>query len=357
MIRNAMIRGGLAAAALLATLGATPAEAQPAAEFYKGRQLTMIIGYGPGGGYDVFGRLVARHIVRHIPGDPSIVVQNMPGAGSLRAVNHLYNTAPKDGSTMGIFAGAMPLLGVLAMNPNAKFDPLKFTWLGSPSSAINDAYLMFARKDAPVQRIEDAIGANAKELVLGNTGEGSLGAEWAMLLREALGVNLRLISGYPDSAAIFLAVERNEVQGRSLDYSAVRSSRPQWLTPESPVRLVLQFGLPSRHKDFPDVPTARDFAKSDRAKQILEVAELSNSLSRPFAAPPDVPADRAKVLQDAFMKATADPAYVAESEKLRVDVSPISGEEFLARVKRLAAAPPDVLDTIRAIRAKPAKKQ
>lgn len=328
-----------------------PVSAQPAADFFKGRQLTLVVGYGPGGGYDVFGRLVARHIIRHIPGEPTIIVQNMPGAGSLRAVNFLFNTAPKDGSTFGIFAGAMPLLGILGGNSNAKFDPLKFTWLGSPSSAVNDAYLMFARKDAPVARIEDAIGDGGRELVLGNTGEGSLGAEWAILLREALGVRLRLISGYPDSAAIFLAVERGEVQGRSLDYSAVRSSRPQWLAADSPVHVILQFGLPQRHKDFPDVPMARDFAKSDRAKSLLEVAELSNSLARPFAAPPGVPADRAKILQDAFVAATRDAAYIEEAHKLKVDVSPIDGAEFLGRVKRLANASPEVLDTLRKIRA------
>jgi tripartite-type tricarboxylate transporter receptor subunit TctC len=341
----------------IAAAVAADASAQSAAEFYKGRQVVHIVGYGPGGGYDVYGRLVSRHMAKHIPGEPSVVVQNMPGAGSLRAVNYLYNTAPKDGSTFGNFAGAMPLLGVLGHNKSAKFDPLQFTWLGTPSSGVNDPYLMFGRRDAPVKKIEDAIGPNGKELLLGNTGEGSSGAQWAMVLRETMALKLRLVSGYPDSAAIFLAVERGEVQGRSLDYSAVRSSRPQWLTKDSPIQVLLQFGLGRRHKDFPDVPTAREFVKGDKATQLLEVAELSNSLSRPFAAPPGVPPDRAKVLQDAFMAATTSAEYKADAEKVRVDVSPIDGNEFLQRVKKLAAAPPEVLEVMRMLTAKKPKKK
>jgi tripartite-type tricarboxylate transporter receptor subunit TctC len=337
-------------AALMSMLAPFALHADEVSDFYKGRQVTLIIGYGPGGGYDVYGRIVARHIGRFIPGEPTVVVQNMPGAGSLVAVNHLYNTAPKDGTVVATFAREMPMMGILGGNPNAKYDPRRFTWLGSVSSSEEDAYLMFARKDAPVQKIEDAIGENAKELVLGATAQGAAGNEWAVLLRDQLGLKVRLVAGYPDSAGIFLAVERGEVQGRSLDYSAVRSSRPQWLTPDGDMRVLLQFGRQGRHRDFPNVPTAREIAKTDFAKRLIDVADLSNTLARPFAAPPDVPPARAKALQAAFMAATKDKQFLAEADKLRIETSPISGEEVLARIGRLAASSPDLLDYLRKLR-------
>ncbi len=345
----------LLAAAVLWLAAATAAFAQNAgaqdvADFYKGRQITLIVGYGPGGGYDVYGRLVARHLGRFIPGEPVVVVQNMPGAGSLVAVNHLYNSAVKDGTVIATFAREMPMLGILGGNANAKFDPRRFTWLGSASSSEEDAILMFARKDAPVQRIEDAVGDNARELVLGATGQGAAGNDWAILLRELLGLKLRIVAGYPDSNGIFLAVERGEVQGRSLDYSAVRSSRPQWLAPDSEVRVVLQFGRPGRHKDLPAVPTARDLARKEFARRLIDVADLSNTLARPFAAPPGVPAERAKAIQAAFVAATRDAHFAAEAEKMRIEISPISGDEVLARIERLAASPVDLLDYLRKLR-------
>ncbi len=337
-------------AALLALINATGARADEVADFYRGRQITLIVGYGPGGGYDLYARVVARHLGRFVPGEPAVVVQNMPGAGSLVAVNHLYNSAVKDGSVIGTFAREMPMMAILGGNANAKFDPRRFTWLGSVSSSEDDPILMLARRDAPVQRIEDAIGDNARELVLGATGQGAAGNDWAVLVRELLGVKLRIVAGYPDSNGMFLAIERGEVHGRSLDYSALRSARPQWLGPDSPVRILLQVGRPGRHKDFADVPTARDLARTDIARRVIEVADLSNTLARPFAAPPGVPMARAKALQAAFMAASRDPQFAAEAEKVRIEVSPISGDEVLARIDRLAATPAELLEQLRRIR-------
>lgn len=242
------------------------------------------------------------------------------------------------------------MMGILGGNPNAKYDPKRFTWLGTPSSSEEDAYLMFARKDAPVQKIEEAIGPGAKELVLSATAAGAAGNEWAVLLRDVLGLNVRLIAGYPDSNAQFLAVERGEVHGRSLDYSAVRSSQPQWLRPDSAVRLVLQFGRPDRHKDFPDVPTARELAKTDFARRLIEVADLSNTLARPFAAPPGVPEARAKALQAAFLAACRDPQFKVEAEKVKVEISPIGGDEVLRRIDKLSQSAPELLDYLRKLR-------
>ena len=189
-------------------LAIASARADPVAEFYKGQQVKLIVGYGTGGGYDVYGRLFARHLGRHIPGNPNVMVQNMPGAGSLRAVNFLANTAPRDGATIATFSRDMPLLAVIGHNANVRFDVRTLTWLGSSSSYANDAYFLFVRKDAVVQSIADAQRPGGPPLVLGGTAEGATGNDVAMVLRSALGLNLRLISGYPDSGGLFLAVDR-----------------------------------------------------------------------------------------------------------------------------------------------------
>jgi tripartite-type tricarboxylate transporter receptor subunit TctC len=327
------------------------AVAQNVADFYRNRQLQIVVGYGPGGGYDVYARLVARHFGKHIPGNPGTIVQNMPGAGSLVSVNYIANTAPRDGSVIGTFARDMALLALLGGNPNVRFDPRKLTWIGTPSSAGDDAYLMFVRKDAKLKKIEESTKAGGGvEIVLGGTGEGAAGNDWAAMLRDAVGLNIKLIAGYRDSGALFLAVERGEIDGRSLDYSAVRSSRPGWLTPDSPVRVVLQFGRETRHPDFPDVPLARELTKDPAVLSLIDLAEASNTLSRPFAAPPEVPADRAKALQEAFLAMCNDPEFRAEAKKLRVDISPVSGPDVLKLIERLAGSPPAVLERMKAIR-------
>jgi len=354
-MRKVRLAAAVASLLLASSVGAvtsSAAWAQGVSDFYRARPLQIVVGYGPGGGYDVYARLVARHIGRHIPGSPNTVVQNMPGAGSLVAVNYLYNTAPRDGSVIGTFARDMALSSLLGGNPNVRFDARKLTWIGTPASARDDPYLMFARKDSKVRRIEDVTrGSDSMELVLGGTGEGAAGNDWAVLLRDAVGLNIRLIAGYRDSSALFLAVERGEIDGRSLDYSAVKSSRPQWLTADSPVRVVLQFGRDTRHADFPDVPLARDLTKDPSVLALIDLAEASNTLSRPFAGPPDIPADRAKALQDAFMAMCADKDFIAEGEKFRVDISPVSGPEVLKLIERLAAFPPEVFEHMKKIRA------
>jgi tripartite-type tricarboxylate transporter receptor subunit TctC len=342
-----MSRRWIAALLALAALAASPAGADAVADFYKGKQVNLIVGYGPGGGYDVYGRLVARHIGRHIPGNPNVVVQNMPGAGSLRAANHIYSAAPKDGTVFGIFARNMPLLGIIGGNPNVQFDARKFTWLGSSSSFVTDAYLMIVRADAPVKKIEDARQPGGPQLVLGGTGEGATGNDVPIILRDTLGLNIRLITGYPDSNALFLAIDRGEIQGRTTDYSSIRGARPEWLRPNSGMNVLLQFARTTRHPDLPNVPTARELARTDAARSLIELAELPYTLSRPFAAPPGLPAERAKALQEAFMAAHKDPQLLEEAARLQLDITPISGDEILAHIERISKAPADQLDYIR----------
>ncbi|MBM3607625.1 MAG: hypothetical protein FJX29_04095 [Alphaproteobacteria bacterium] len=340
-----------AAGLLLFAPATQSAHAQSAAEFYNGRTVSLIVGYGPGGGYDVYARHFARHFGKYLPGNPVIVVQNMPGAGSLVAANHIYNAAARDGSVFGTFARDMALSALLKANPNIRFDPRKFTWIGTPASSEEDVYLTFVRKESQVREASDILRPGGPEVVLGGTGAGSAGNDWALLLRDALGMRIKLIPGYRDSSGLFLAVERGEIDGRSLDYSAVRSSRPLWLQQDSPVRVLLQFGRTTRHRDFPNVPLARDFAKTPEQIALLDLAELSNTLARPFAAPPDLPADRTAALRKAFIDMAKDKDYIAEGEKLRIDISPIGGEEILKVIERMASVPTEVLERMKAIRA------
>jgi len=336
------------AAVLFASLALAPfARADAIADFYKGRTITLIVGYGPGGGYDLYARLMARHLGRHIPGNPTIVVQNMPGAGSLRATNYLYTVAPRDGATIGSFARDMPLLAILRTNAAAVFDPRRFTWLGSSSDFSNDAYLLVVRQDAPVKSIDDARRPGGPPIVLGGTAEGTTGSDVPLVLRDTLGINIKLVTGYPDNGAIFLAVDRGEVNGRTVDLSSMKSLRPEWLSPEGRMHALVQFARATRHPEFADVPTARELARDGDARALIELAELSYKISRPFAAPPNVPAERAKALQLAFMAVHSDPQYRDEAAKLRLEISAIGAREALEVIDRIATAPPSVLDHLR----------
>jgi tripartite-type tricarboxylate transporter receptor subunit TctC len=328
---------------------ASPVRADPVADFYRGRTITLVVGYGPSGGYDLFGRMIARHLGRHIPGNPSIVVQNMPGAGSLRATNWLYAVAPRDGSVFGIIARDMPLLAILGTNRAATFDPRKFTWLGSASDFSRDAYLLMVRSDAPAHSIEDARRPGGPPLVLGGTAVGAAGSDVPIVLRDTIGINVKLVEGYQDSGAIFLAVDRGEINGRTVDLSSMKSFRPAWMAPNGGMRALVQFARATRHPELPDVPTARELARNDEARALIAFAELSYLISRPFAAPPDVPAERAKALQDAFMAVHRDAAYLDEAARLRMEVSPIDSRAVLDTIDRIAAAPPSVLDYLRRI--------
>lgn len=331
---------------LSAFLALSAARADEIADFYRGRQVQLIVGFGPGGGYDAYARLLARYIGKYIPGQPNVVVENMPGAGSLRAANYIYSLAPKDGSTFGLFARDMTLVALLGSDPNVQFDPRKFTWLGSSSSYANDAYLLMLRKDAPIQSIADARRPGGPPMVLGGTAEGSTSDDIPILLRDLLGLHLKLIAGYRDSGVLFLAIDQNEVEGRMVGLSSVRSAHASWLGPNSNMRVLLQFGRATRLPEFPDVPTARELAPDARSRALIELAELPYLLSRPFAAPPDLPPARAKALQAAFLAVHKDPGYLADAAKLSVDVSPIGGQQALDAIARMADTPPDMRDTL-----------
>ncbi len=337
----------LGAGAVGAWASRSPAQDRSPAAFYRGRQITLVIGNGPGGGFDVFGRLLARHIGRYIPGYPSVVVENMPGAGSLVAANHLYNLAPKDGSVFGLIARNMPLLGLLGRNPNVRFDPSRFTWLGSSSDFSTDAYLLIARKDAAVQSIRQAVQPGGPALVLGGTTDGGSSSDVPRILHDTIGLNADIIAGYRDSAAIYLAIESGEVSGRTNELSSLKTSRPAWLKPDGGYRVLLQYARATRHPDFPDVPTARELARDDVARGLIAFTEAPFAMAWPYAAPPGVPEDRAQALQTAFMAVHKDPDFLADAARMRVEVNPIDAAALSEKIAAMSRASNETLDYMR----------
>jgi tripartite-type tricarboxylate transporter receptor subunit TctC len=323
------------------------ASAQNVATFYKSHPITLVVGYGPGGGYDVYARLLARFLGKYIEGEPAIVVQNMPGAGSLRAANYIYVTAPKDGSTIATFSRDMPLAAILGGNSNIQFDARELTWLGSPSSFAHDAYVLWTRKDAAITTVEQAMGAGTSELIVGATGDGASGSDIATLLRDVLKLRLKIVTGYPDSGALYMAVDRHEIDARFSGLSSAQSSKAEWLLPNSPIHGLVQFARKTRHPALPDVPTARELAPDENAALMIEFAELPYVLSRPFVAPPHIPGERARALQDGFMAATKDADFLIESQKIGVEVSPVGAQDALAMLNKLAQAPAEVKTAMR----------
>jgi tripartite-type tricarboxylate transporter receptor subunit TctC len=337
-------------AAILASLvlGATqPRSAQAQADFFRGKTLTMLIGYTSGGGYDLYARVLSKHMGRHIPGSPSIVPQNMPGAGSLRVANVLYNTASKDGLTIGMIGRGMamePLIG--ASQP--QYDASKFTWLGSGSDQVS---LCATWHTSPVKRWSDML---ATPFTVGGEGSGSDPDMFAMLIRNLFGVKVRLVSGYPGGNEINLAMERGEVDGRcGWSWSSIKITKPDWLSGKR-INLVLQMGL-KKSSELPDVPLIMDFARNDRERQILRLILARQQMGWPFLAPPSLPAERAQALRQAFEATMKDPEFLAEAKQRQMDVNPMSGAEIDQLVNELYQTPQDVVAATKAVVAEGAR--
>jgi tripartite-type tricarboxylate transporter receptor subunit TctC len=244
-----------------------------------------------------------------------------------------------------LFGSDMPLIGLIANNPNVQFDPRKFIWLGSSSSFAGDAYILMVRPDAAVKSIAEARASAGAPLVLAGTGEGARDGDVPKILRDALGLNLKQVLGYPDTPSIFLAVERGEVDGRMFDFSSVKSNRPQWLKPASGFRILLQFARRTRHPELPEVPTARELAPTAAARALIELAETPLlTTARPFAAPPGVPDDRARALQTAFLAAHRDAEFRAEATTLGVDISPLGADDMARSIEQMIHASPEAFD-------------
>lgn len=329
---------GLAAAALAATVGMTGSlHAQSVADFYKGKQMTMIIGSSAGGGYDAWARTVARHIVKHIPGNPTIIPQNMPGAGTLVATNHLFANAPKDGTVIGGISRDAPL-APLTGAARAKFDALAFTWLGSPTTETN---VCIAHKRANVRTLTDV---QQKELIIGDTGPGTGTYVYPRVLNTVMGTKFKIVSGFPGSPEVVLAMDRGEVDGicESLD-SVMRRKAAQ--VKDGTIVLLFQAGA-EPNPSIKNVPFIMDYAKTEEQKQALNFTYAGQGIGRPFLAPPGIPADRAKALQAAFDATMKDPEFIADAKKQKLDVDPVSGAKLLAILKQLYATPKPVIEKV-----------
>ena len=281
-----MKQTAMAGAAFAALCAATSASAQQQPSFYEGKNINMYIGYSAGGGYDVYARMVARHMARHVPGVGEVIPNNMPGAGSLRMTNWLFNVAPKDGTAIGA-PGRGAAFEPLLVGEGTQFDASKFNWLGS---ANNEVSVCVAWHTSGVRTLDDA---RRKELVVGGTGGSADTDQFPKVLNEVIGTKMKLVTGYPGGNDINLAMERNEVQGRcGWSWSSVVSTRANWLK-EGKVNVLVQLSM-KKHEDLPNVPLVLDLASNQEERQILRLVFARQAMGRPYMAPPDVPADRVK---------------------------------------------------------------
>jgi tripartite-type tricarboxylate transporter receptor subunit TctC len=318
-----------------------PALAAPAADdFYKGKTITLVVANAAGGGYDLYARLLARHMGRHIPGNPGFIVKYQPGAGGMVMADAIYSTAPRDGLTIGLMARANPLERVLG-NPAAKFENEGFTWLGTASSFADDAYCLVIRADSAVKSIEDA-KRPGPPLVFGGVAAGGTDTDLLLIARSVFGLNLQLIRGYGGVPDINIAIRRREVDGQAIGMSALRNSMADWLT-GGKLRFLVQFGHETRWQGLPDVPTAHELARTPEDQALIELAELPLKMARPFVAPPELPPARAAILKEAFMATQRDPAYLKDASDLQVDISPLAGDELTQLLQRLTRSPPALI--------------
>jgi len=325
------IAAALVAAALI---GVSSAGAQ---DSLAGRNVTLIIGFGTGGGYDLWGRLVARHIGKHLPGNPTVVPQNMPGAGSYVAASHIYGAAPKDGTVFAIIARDAAL-GPLSNAPGARFDATKMSWLGSPTREHN---VCIANATAKVKTANELRNT---ELILGDTGPGTGTRSYPKVLNDLLGYKFKLVSGFRSSADVFLAMERGEVDGICESLDSVNQRKPDWIAKKT-VNVLLQAGAVSP-PELAGVPNVLTLARNDEENKVLEYLYVGQDIGRPFVAPPDLPPERLKMLRDAFNATMKDPEFVADVKRNKFALEPEDGEQLAALINKIYATPKTIIDRV-----------
>jgi tripartite-type tricarboxylate transporter receptor subunit TctC len=327
----------VSSAAILAL--ATHASAQSPEEFYKGRTVDLVIGYPPGGSNDVWGRMLSRHLGKHIPGKPSVVAKNMPGAGSFLAVNQIFNVLAKDGTVIGLGAPTMALDEKLG-SQGVRFKTAELNWIGRVDSLVN---MVFMWKTSPVKTFADA---QKVESTLSGTGAGSTVAIYPTVMNNVLGTKFKLVMGYRGSSEAMLAVERGEVEGHSTAWTALKVAHPDWVRDKS-VSILVQFAL-RRHPELAEIPTAVELARNDDERAVLSAIMNASEVGTAFFTTPGVPPDRLNALRRAFDATMKDPEFVADVVKTRVALAPITGEELQKLVADLSNLPPGLLERVRA---------
>jgi tripartite-type tricarboxylate transporter receptor subunit TctC len=327
-------------ALLTLVLAPVSVQAQPVEAFYRGKTLSMVIGYPTGGANDRYARTVARHIGKHIPGRPSVIARNMPGGGSLIAANHLFHVAARDGSVLGLLAATVPLEEALG-TAGAKFKSAQFAWIGRMASSTN---ILFTRADSPVKTIQDAY---THEAILGGAGRSGTPTVYPSVLNNVLGMKFKVVGGYSGSVAAMLAMERGEVDGHSTSVDGLRAAHPDWLR-DHKINLLVQFGL-HRHPDFPDVPLSIELGRTPEEVQILRIVANATEVGKMVLTTPGVPADRVAALRHAFDLTIKDPDYIAEMDKQRLEIIPPPGAELQTIVAEAGSISPAILDKVKAI--------
>ena len=339
--RQQRMRMRTATLTLLAVLAAAPAVAQreEAATFFRGKTVRLIVGVGVGSGYDINARLLARHMAAHIPGQPTMVVQNQPGAGSLAMTNALYHTGPFDGTVMGASFNGMPTTPLLQPT-GVRFDPVRINWLGSTN---RETQVMYVWHTAPAQVLEDTRGT---QIVMGAQAPGSTQFDYPVLANNLFGFKFKVVTGYESTPKIHLAMESGEVHGTIANWSTLKAINTNWIA-EKKIRMLAQWAL-QKSPELDGVPLFLDLAKSDAERDALRLMLARLEYGRPFFLPPNVPPVRVDALRRAFDATMKDPAYLAEAEKLKIDVEPLPGEAVAALVEQVSRTPADTVARVRA---------
>jgi tripartite-type tricarboxylate transporter receptor subunit TctC len=325
------------AAAVAALIGATavPAHADAIADFYKGKQINWILSAGAGGGYSSYAHAFQVYFQKHIPGNPNIIIQNMPGAGGIRAMIYLSSVAPKDGTTIGLVHSSVPFAPLFGLE-GARFDARKMNWIGSINKSTG---ICVAWHESPIKTAKDLW---EKEFIVGGTGAGSQMETLPAMMNSVFGTKMKVISGYKGGNDVYLAMERGEVMGRCGGLiSSIQSTRPDWF-PQKKVVVPIQISA-KRDPMFPDSPALLEYAKNDRQKQILQLVLAPMEIDRPILLPPGVAQDRVDALRKAFHETMQDPAFIAEAQKEHIEIDEISGPDVQKIIEEAYSLPPEVV--------------
>ncbi len=325
-----------AAVALMAAIIATPCAADDVADFYKGKTLTILMGTGPGASYDLYGRTIAEHLTRHIPGNPAIIVEYMPGAGGVVAANNIFNTAPQDGTKI-LLSHAIPLSEKLEPT-GVRFQSAKFHWLGAYDSIVQALTLWHT---APAQTLEEL---KTKPIIVGAFSKTHLSYQWASLLKDAIGADYKIVTGYRGGNDCNLAMERGEIHGWTASWESIQGARPQWLT-EKKVKMLVQFTL-ERMPYLKDVPTLVELAPPAK-KDVAEFVIAGTPFARAMAVGPGVPADRVAALRKAFDALMKDEAFLADAKKRKLEIGPRNAAQVTALVNKFDSASPELVTRVK----------
>jgi tripartite-type tricarboxylate transporter receptor subunit TctC len=314
------------------------AQADPIADFYRGKTITIVVASGAGGGYDFFARSLAKHMSRHIPGNPTLIVQNMPGAGGARTVNFIYNVGPQDGTMLGVPLAPAAMAQLLDPSP-IRYDAARLQWIGNLEDSVG---ILFVWHGSPTKTVADAM---TRVTPLAGSGKSSATYQLPVLANALLGTKFNVVLGYPGAAEMEIAIERGEVDGRAAVWQTLNTTQPTWIK-DGKVRFIMQNVL-KRSPQLPDTPTYIELAKTDEARRIFELMAFQNVTSRPLVAPPGVPKDRVAALRRAFDAVVKDPVMLSELTRAGLEIEPSSGKEVQAAVERMIATPPEIVATMR----------